>query len=124
MLMCRTRTRLYYFREALAIMGVNVTEAARRRKWHIDHFNNAPDPVESLDRALRFMRAEFKTCQKDRPGDIDPLRRNLAYLIADFLRKMPASHPAPEFRESMPELPGGGWSPVPHKGGTAAVEHP
>jgi hypothetical protein len=105
-------------------MGVNVTESSRRRKWFIDHFNNAPDPVESLDRALRFMRAEFKACQKDRPGDADGLRRNLAYLIADFLRQMPASHPAPEFRESMPELPGGGWSPVPHKGGAAAVEHP
>jgi hypothetical protein len=70
------------------------------------------------------MRAEFKACQKDRPGDVDGLRRHLAYLIADFLRKMPVSQPAPEFRESMPQLPGGGWSPVPHKGGAVAVEHP
>lgn len=105
-------------------MGVNVTESSRRRKWHIDHFNNAPDPVEALDRALRFMRAEFKTCQKDRPGDADGMRRHLAWLIADFLRQMPVATPAPQFRESMPVLPGGGWSPVPHKGGAAAVEHP
>ena len=105
-------------------MGINVTESSRRRKWHIDHFNNAPDAEEALARALRFMRAEFKTCQKDRPADADGLRRHLAYLIADFLRKMPASNPAPEFRESMPVLPGGGWSPVPHKGRTPAVELP
>lgn len=105
-------------------MGINVTESSRRRKWHIDHFNNAPDAEESLDRALRFMRAEFKACQKNRPGDVDGLRRHLAYLIADFSREMSVFYPAPQFRKSMPELPGGGWSPVPHKGGAAAVEHP
>lgn len=115
---------MYYFRAVIPAVGVNITESSRRRKWHIDHFNSAPDPVESLDRALRFMRAEFKACRKDRPGDVDGLRRHLAYLIADFLRQMPAIHPAPEFLESMPVLPGGGWSPVPHKGGAAAIEHP
>jgi hypothetical protein len=105
-------------------MGVNVTEASRKRKWHIDHFNNAPDAAESLDRALRFMRAEFKACKVDRPGEVDGFTRSLAWMIADFLRQMPASRPGPEFRVSMPVLPGGGWSPVPHKGGAAAVEHP
>jgi hypothetical protein len=115
---------LYYFQEAVPVMGVNVTESSRRRKWHIDHFNDAPDAAEALARALRFMRAELKACKADRPGEVDGLTRHLAYLIADFLRKMPASHPAPEFRESMPALPGGGWSPVPHKGAAAAVEHP
>ena len=115
---------MYYFREVILAVGINITESSRRRKWHIDHFNNAPDAAEALARAQRFMRAEFKACQEVRPGDADGLRRHLAYLIADFARKIPVSEPALEFRESMPTLPGGGWSPVPHKGHATAVEHP
>lgn len=106
-------------------MGVNVTVSSRRQQWHIDHINNAVgDPAEVLSRALRFMQAELKACEKVRPFDADGFRRQLAYLIADFLRQVPVARPGAEFRKSFPALPGGGWTPVPHKGVAPAVELP
>lgn len=105
-------------------MHVNVTSSSRRHQWHIDHINNAPDAHEALARAQRWMRAELKACEERRPEDADGFRRQLAYVLADFLRQMPRWRPAPEFRDSLPELPGGGWTPVPHKGRPVPVEHP
>lgn len=105
-------------------MRVNLTAAARRVQWHIDHINKAPTADEARARARRFELAEFKALEERRPEDVDTFRRHLAYVIADFVRQMPTGQPDPRFRESMLALPGGGWTPVPHKGRAAAVEHP
>lgn len=105
-------------------MPWNLTTATRRAQWHVDHINNAPTPDEARARVRRWELAEFRALEARRPEDVDGFRRQLTYVIADFLRQMPTGRPAPEFCESMPEVPGGGWTPGSHKGRPAIVEHP
>ena len=92
-------------------MSISVTPSSRRRQWHIDRVNGAPSAVDQLGCAVAYVRAELAKCQAARPGDAAGLCRQIAYMIAAFASDVHRSHPAPEFRDSFPALPGGGWAP-------------
>jgi len=94
-------------------MHVNVTPASRKRQWHIDKVNNATTPADQMDCAISWARAELAQCASARPEDAPGLRRQLAHMIAMFAADIHRVHPAPEFRDSLPPLPGGGWAPKP-----------
>jgi hypothetical protein len=94
-------------------MSVSVTPSSRRRQWHIDKVNGASSPVVQFQCAVDYARAELAKCQTTRPEDAAGLYRQLAYVIAAFAADVHRAHPAPEFRESFPTVPGGGWAPKP-----------
>lgn len=94
-------------------MRVSVTPTSRRRQWWVDKVNGAPSAVDQLQLAFDWARAELTQCEAVRPDDADGLRRHLAHIIATFAADVHRVHPAPEFAESFPPLPGGGWVPKP-----------
>jgi hypothetical protein len=94
-------------------MSVSITPSSRRRQWHIDRVNSAPSPADQFGCAVAYVRAELAKCEKARPEDAAGLFRQIAHVIATFAADVHRSHPAPEFRESFPALPGGGWAPKP-----------
>lgn len=105
-------------------MRVNVTPSSRRQQWWTDHVNEAPTAEEMLARTLRWMKAEIKACRVRRPADAAGFEGQMAHLIAGLLRDMPRNHPGPEFRGSIPPLPGGGWVPTEYAGPANNVVHP
>lgn len=97
-------------------MSVALTAQSRRRQWHVDGINTATDEVDRLGKAMALARAELKRCEAERPADAPGLARQLAHLVATFALDVHRVHPAPEFRETFPLLPGGGWAAKPHSG--------
>ena len=70
--------------------------------------------LQQFQCAVDFARGELAKCLATRPGDAAGLYRQLAHFIATFAADVHRSHPAPEFGDSFPALPGGGWAPKSH----------